>query len=231
MGEYHEAMQYHEESLALCKENGDKYGMVDALAHLGKDYYGLKDYPKTQELFLSSLEIYREMGARWGIATMFSDLGELMLAMQEYSLAAQYAQQSMDIYVWDLGETDSSWELRVIGNAALGMGDLEKAQTYLYMSLKQAEKFHNWGHSLLTIVGIARLLAQLGKEELALELLALAMCHPASWQMARDQATPLIAKLLVKLPSDVAVSAQELGQSRDLNTTIQELLVDLRDSS
>ena len=231
MGEYHEAMQYHEESLALCKENGDKYGMVDALAHLGKDYYGLKDYPKTQELFLSSLEIYREMGARWGIATMFSDLGELMLAMQEYSLAAQYAQQSMDIYAWDLGETDSSWELRVIGNAALGMGDLEKAQTYLYMSLKQAEKFHNWGHSLLTIVGIARLLAQLGKEELALELLALVMCHPASWQMARDQATPLIAKLLVKLPSDVAVSAQELGQSRDLNTTIQELLVDLRDLS
>jgi len=97
------------------------------------------------------------------------------------------------------------------------------------MSLKQAEKFHNWGHSLLTIVGIARLLAQLGKEELALELLALVMSHHASWQIARDQATPLVAELRGKLPSDFAVSAQELGQSRDLNTTIQELLVALGD--
>jgi tetratricopeptide (TPR) repeat protein len=225
-GEYQVAMQYHEESLTLCKNSGNKYGMAEALAHLGKDYFGLKNYPKTQELFLSSLEIYREMGVRWGVATESADLGELMLAMQEYPLAAQYAQQSLDIYAWDLSEA-SSWELRVIGNAALGMGDLEKARTYLHLSLRQAEKYHDWGFSLLALVGIAEFFVRVQKEELALELLALVMHHPKSWQLGKDQAAPLIAELKSKLPPEFAAATQARGRSRDLETTVQELLVDL----
>ena len=107
------------------------------------------------------------------------------------------------------------------------MGDLEKAQKYLHMSLRQADKFRNWGHSLLTMVGIARLFAKQGKEELALELLVLVMSHPKSWQMGKDQAAPLVAELKAKLPPEVVVAALERGRARDLEKTVQELLVEL----
>jgi predicted ATPase/DNA-binding CsgD family transcriptional regulator len=227
LGEYQEAKQCHEESLALCKATGDQYGMAVALAHLGKDIYGLKDYQKTRELFTSSLELYKEMGARWGVASQFADLGELMLTMKEYSQAAQYAQESIDTFSMVTHEANS-WNLRVIGNAALGMGDLKKTQSYLCMSLNHAAKICNWGYSLLTMVGIARLLIKLGeKEELVLELLALVMSHSKSWQMGKDQAAPLIAELQAQLPPEVAAAAQERGKSRDLDRTIRELLVEL----
>jgi predicted ATPase/DNA-binding CsgD family transcriptional regulator len=227
-GEYQESKQHNEEMLALSREIGDQRGIAGSLGSLGIVTYGLRDYQKSRELLLESLALYKEIGHSWGVADRLGDLGELALAMGEYEQAAQFARESNAVYARIAGEFHS-WGLRVSGNAALGLGDLQTAQTYLRQSLEHAIKIHRWGFELLTIVGIARLFMKQGKEDRALELLALVMNHRASWQLAKDQAAPLIAELEAKLPPDVLVAAQARGRARDLESTVQELLVELAD--
>jgi hypothetical protein len=62
---------------------------------------------------------------------------------------------------------------------------------------------------------------------MALELLALVIGHRLSWQMAKDQAAPLVAELEAELPPEVVAVAWERGQARDLDATVAELLVEL----
>jgi hypothetical protein len=78
-----------------------------------------------------------------------------------------------------------------------------------------------------TFDGIAMLLAGEGEREMALELLTLAVHHPASAQTSRDNAARLVAQLEAELPPDVVAAAQERGRARDLEATVAELLVEL----
>jgi hypothetical protein len=45
--------------------------------------------------------------------------------------------------------------------------------------------------------------------------------------MAKDQAAPLVAELEAELPPDAVAAAWERGRSRDLDATVQELLLEL----
>jgi hypothetical protein len=83
----------------------------------------------------------------------------------------------------------------------------------------------------LALVAVARVLARQGDKERALELLALVLSHRISWQMARDQAAPLIAELEAELSPEVVAAAWARGRSRDLDATVRELLVELERKS
>jgi hypothetical protein len=80
---------------------------------------------------------------------------------------------------------------------------------------------------LATFDGIAMLLAGEGERERALELLTLAIHHPASMEVVRDIVASLVAELEVELPPDGVAAAQERGRARDLEATVAELLVEL----
>jgi hypothetical protein len=79
---------------------------------------------------------------------------------------------------------------------------------------------------MLTLVGIAGLLAREGKPEAAAELLALVLHHPFTWQWTKDRAAPLVAELKTALSPDRFAAAQGRGRARDLDTTVQELLAE-----
>ena len=81
--------------------------------------------------------------------------------------------------------------------------------------------------ALLTLVGIATLLTAEGEKERALELLALVLHHPVSWQWTKNRAAPLVAELEAELSPEVVAAAQARGQARDLEATVAELLADL----
>jgi xanthosine utilization system XapX-like protein len=81
--------------------------------------------------------------------------------------------------------------------------------------------------ALLTVVGIAALLAGEGKKEWAAELLALVLGHPYTWQWTKDRAAPLVAELEAELSPDRLRAAQERGRARDLDATAGELLAEL----
>jgi tetratricopeptide (TPR) repeat protein len=156
------------------------------------------------------------------------DLAEAANALGDHGQAEQYVRQAFRIL--PEGEVDydrGSWEYRNLGNAACGLGNYRDARKYLHRSLELAISGLMPSRHLLTLVGVARVLAKQGDRERALELLALVVNHRFSWQMAKDQAAPLISELEAELPPEVVAAAWERGKARDLEATVDELLAAL----
>ena len=74
------------------------------------------------------------------------------------------------------------------------------------------------------VVGIATLLARPDKA-LAVELAALARHHPSSTEEMKARAKGVLDSLRAGLSAGVFAAAEERGRSRDLETTLAELLV------
>jgi predicted ATPase len=232
LGEYERGRELHLEMLRLCQETGSQGGIARALGDLGIDAYALRQYDKAHELLGQSLAIYRDIGNAMGMCDELGDLAELANALGNYAQAEQYVREAFRVL--PEGEADfdrGSWEYRNLGHAACGLGNYADARKHLRRALELAVAAQMRARHLLTLVGVARVLAREGEKERALELLAVVMSHRHSWQMAKDQAAPLIAELEAELPPEVVAAAWERGRERDLDATVAELLHDLSETA
>jgi tetratricopeptide (TPR) repeat protein len=212
----------------LCQDTGDQGGIARSLGDLGIDAFGLRRYGEAHELFAQSLSVYREIGNARGMNDELGDLAEAANAQGDYVQAEQYTQESLSVIKgFGMDFDHGAWEYRNLGNAASGLGKYADARKHLRRALEVADAAQVPTRHLLTLVGVARVLARQGEKERALELLALVMSHRISWQMAKDQAAPLVAELEAELPPEVVSAARERGQARDLDATVAELLVEL----
>ena len=64
LGEYRKAIEYHEQSLEISREIGDRSGEGTSLGNLGLAYDSLGEYRKAIEYHEQYLEISREIGDR-----------------------------------------------------------------------------------------------------------------------------------------------------------------------
>ncbi len=55
----------------------------------------------------------------------------------------------------------------------------------------------------------------------------LVISHRASWQLTKDQAAFLIARLRAELSAEIAEGAWAAGAARDLDATLAQLVVQL----
>jgi tetratricopeptide (TPR) repeat protein len=227
LGEYGEAKQLQQQSLALFRDMRSQYRIAELLLYMGLDARGLAEYDEARQLFHESLAIFQELGVRRSHTTALIYLGELANVLEQYEEAAQLAQEALTVSK----KLDSPGlvvrSLQVLGDATHGLGDLQRAREYFFQALQMAGMVQTVPRTLLTLVGTARLLAAGGEGERAAELLALVVHHPASWQWAKDRASPLIAQLQLELPPGVWAAARERGQGRDLESTMAELLLEL----
>jgi predicted ATPase len=229
LGEYKVAQQLHQEGLAIQTEIGNRGGIASSLHFLGIDACGLREYEEAERLWQESLTIYTDISVAERIATVLGDIGEVLDVSGDYRQALQRAQEGLALhqkigYRWGM-----AWCYRVLGNAACGLRELEAARKYFCQALQATQEVGAMGVALLTLVGIASLFTAEGEKEQALELLALVFHHQASWQWAKDRAAPVVAQLEAELPPDVVAAAKERGRARDLNATVAELLVELKE--
>jgi len=227
LGEYREAKQSHRESLALCREISAQGGIANALSNLARDAAGSGEYGEAEQIYREGLTIFKEIGNLHGVKLVLGDLGEVANFQGEYAEATQLAQECLTISRKIDEPPSIGWALRVLGDAACGLGDLPGARRYHHQALEVATTIGQTYDLPVSLVGIAALLAAEGEKERALELLALVLHHPTSWQWAKDRAAPLIAELEAELPPDAVVAAKERGRARDLDATVAELLVEL----
>ena len=227
LGEYQQAQQLHQQSLGLSKDMRIQYGIAMSLLRLGLDALGLVEHGEARQLFQESLAIYRGMGSAWFHTEVLLWQGELANVMAQHSQAERLAQETLSL----CKELDDPYLitlcLRVWGVAACGLGDLPKARECFRQAVETVMTVRVAPLALLTLVGTAGLLAAEGEGQRASELLALVVHHPASWQWAKDRASPLIAQLQAELAPNVWAAAWERGQARDLEATTGELLLEL----
>jgi tetratricopeptide (TPR) repeat protein len=228
LGEYGEAEQLYRESLARNREVGDQRGIAEALSSLALAGGGLQEFEQAIRMWLESLAIFREIGNLYGVEDVLGDLAEFANYQREYAEATELAQECLTICRKIDERSGIAWALRVLGDAACGLGDLPGAKRYHHQALQVAATIRQPFYMPRHLVGIAALLAAEGEKERALELLALFSHHPITWHwMKHYRAAPLIAELEAELPPDVASAAWERGRARDLDATVAELLDEL----
>ena len=227
LGEYEVARQLHLEGLAIHKEIGDPGGVARALNRLGIDAVGLRDYEEAKHLWQESLAIFTDIGILERMAAVLGNLGEALNLLGDSREALRTAKEGLTL-AERIG--NQYWIARgymIMGNAASGLQEFRQARRYYLQSLQVASAAGALGVTLLDVLGYAAILAREGDTGRAQELLALVLCHPASWQLAKDRALALVGELEANSSPKEAAAARERGHARNLDATVAELLAEL----
>jgi predicted ATPase/Tfp pilus assembly protein PilF len=134
------------ESLAICREVGDRQGAASALIKLGNAATEGGDYATASEFLEEALSIWRELEDKRGTARALISLGWAALRPGDNPLANDRLEEALAISR-ELGDTRSiGFELSGLGEVALRQGDYSRATRLLEESLELRRQVGNkWG--------------------------------------------------------------------------------------
>lgn len=136
LGEYQQAIDYYNRSLALCRKLDNKSSIATILTNLGRVADNQGDYASAEKYFLESLEVCREIGDTWSAAANLNNLGNIISNRGDYGQAEKYYQESLTL-VTRLGDkTYIASALNNLGNMAAYRDDMDTAHRYYEESLK-----------------------------------------------------------------------------------------------
>ncbi|GIK38497.1 MAG: transcriptional activator [Chloroflexota bacterium] len=225
-GDYSRSRQVCQESLALKQGIGDRRGMTFSLNNLGQVAYTLGEYPEAKAFFEESLTICQEIGDRRGIALCLNYLGDVVQMMAEYPGAQQLYEESLSIFK-EIGNQWGAISARTkLGYVASQLDDVQTARDYFGEALQMALNIQAIPGALDALVGLASLLIKAGgaEREQALEILALALSHPASSRDNQDRAARLLAGVEPQFPTGTIKAVRARGQVNTLETVVKAVL-------
>lgn len=229
-GNYRQAKKQLQESLLIFKDTGARVSSVFPLDGLGTIARLQGDYQQAEQLHQESLTICREIGEGRGIALCLYNLGRLAYDMEDYPTAEQRLQESLVRYQEIGNQYGVASALCHLGYVACAVGSdrYQEAGQYFKQALEITTRIGANPLTLNILVGLATLLttAEPGdaEREQAVELLALALHHPASEQETKDRARWLLNKLVASLSPESVAAAQERGKAEKLDTVLLEML-------
>ena len=144
--DYPATLALAEESLAICREVGDKQGAAAALIKLANTATEGGDYATASGYLAEALMIWRELNDKHGIARALISLGWAALRPGDYPLANERLEEALAISR-ELDDTRSiGFELSGLGEVALREGDYARARRLLEESLELRRQLGNkWG--------------------------------------------------------------------------------------
>jgi tetratricopeptide (TPR) repeat protein len=224
LGKLSEARSVMEEGLAIYEDLNVRrmvaHQSLNLAAAMG--YQGL--YGEAELHGRRALDLARELGYLRTIGSACNLLGFLALADSDHQEARRWHREGITV-LGKIGDKD----LMGLGYAGLGLGELGKARRHFRASLRIVAET---GHVLprrFALTGMARLFAEQGQAERAVELYALAACDPlvAKAQSFEDIAGRHVREAAGALPADVVAAARARGRGRDPQATVRELLEEL----
>ncbi len=93
-GNLDKALEYHQESLKLSEELGNKLGIISSYNNLGLVYWSKSKYKKAIEYYKLSLTISEELGKKLQAARVLNNLGNVYSQQGDLDQALEYYQQS-----------------------------------------------------------------------------------------------------------------------------------------
>ncbi len=134
------------ESLAICREIGDKQGISSALIKLGNAATEAGDYATARGFLEEALTIWRDLEDKHGTARALISLGWATLRPGDYHLANARLEEALALSR-ELGDTRSiGFELSGLGEVALRQGDYARATRLVEESLELRRQIgHKWG--------------------------------------------------------------------------------------
>jgi predicted ATPase/DNA-binding SARP family transcriptional activator len=127
-GDYDTARSFHEQSLAIWRELGDKQGIAASLRNLGNISTFQRDYEAARALYEESLAIRRELGDKQGIAISLGNLGNIAFNQGDYGTARALYEEAL-VILRELGHKGGiALALNNLGNVVQALGDYGAAR-------------------------------------------------------------------------------------------------------
>ena len=143
LGDYKKAIKFHQQSLSIAKEIGEKGTEVKACTNLGCAYDSLGDYEKAIEFYQQSLSIAKEIGEKGSEGAAYTNLGSAYHFLGQYKIAIEFHQQSLSI-AKEIGEKGTEVKACTnLGCAYDSLGDYEKAIEFYQQSLSIAKEIED----------------------------------------------------------------------------------------
>jgi non-specific serine/threonine protein kinase len=154
-GDYVQAKNLLDQSLALYRQLDDKTGVARAIDALGVLATRQSNFRDATLLFMESLALRRELGDKRGIDSSLNNLGHVATVQGDYVWARTLLEESLSISR-ELGDISGiGVTLNNLGHVALNLGDYSSASA-LYQESLQIKR------ELADKVGIASSLTSLG---------------------------------------------------------------------
>jgi len=174
-GNYRQAQDYCDRSLAILQTVGDPVDQGMVLSHLGDIHYALGDYGAAIDYQQQWLAIAREAGLRSGEGIALGSLGNVYDQMGDYAQAITYHTQDLAI-ARCLGEKQGEAAALVnLANAHDELGHQQQAIELYHQALAIARQIGDrWGEGL-TLANLGETLVKVGQHETALVYLQTAL--------------------------------------------------------
>ncbi|MUG94179.1 tetratricopeptide repeat protein [Scytonema sp. UIC 10036] len=130
LGFHQDALDSHQQQLAITQEINDPIGESKAQSGLGNTYYSLGEHQKAIDCHQKALAIAQNIQDSLGEAIALGNLGNVYCSLGQYLKAIEYHQQALSIFQVKsdrLGEINS---LGNLGNAHSCVGEYSKAIEY-----------------------------------------------------------------------------------------------------
>ena len=119
--DYDQALEWHQKSLLITEEIGDRAGLAMTYNNIGLVYDSRGEYDRAMEWYDKSLPIFEEIGDRAGLARTFGNIGYLFSDQNDYSNAAPYAVATLNIFS-TIGAAENGQAINQVGELVQKLG-------------------------------------------------------------------------------------------------------------
>jgi predicted ATPase/DNA-binding CsgD family transcriptional regulator/transcriptional regulator with XRE-family HTH domain len=220
LGKYEEARQYAQRGYASAVTTKDEFTGSYCLREWGRASELLGDLRDAKQHFQATYAIQESFRDLKGMAGTLVNLGRISL-FEGDNAEARHCYEHARTICHDLGDDVSlATALEGMGNSARAMGHYAEARRYLREALQISDRM--LPRILSIFVGSGELFLQTGKQARGIELLRLALQHPASDQHTKERARRLLNQYQV-----TAEAAQQTSTNVDYNAVTTALLDEL----
>jgi class 3 adenylate cyclase/tetratricopeptide (TPR) repeat protein len=223
-GAYAEATRFYEEGLSLARTINDEMKMATALNGLGIVGLMSQALEAAQRHFEEAQTFFRAIGNRTGMLLTLGNLGTVVSKLGRPAEARHLYEQALHLSD-EIGDRRLRGALLDnLGEVAYELGDDLEATWYFKESLATMLELGLAPSALLALAGVAKIRARIGQPELALELLGLALNHPACDDETRQRGEPVLAELRGGLPAESVETALARGRAQSLEALAAAIL-------
>ena len=169
LGKVDRTIKFHNQSLEIFKEIGDRSGIAGSLSNLGIAYNSLGEYRRAIDYHQQSLQIEQEIGDRSGIADCLNNLGLAYDSLGEYRRAIEYLQQSLQIKREIGNRYGIAGSLSNLGIAYNFLGEYRRAIEYLQQSLQIQQEIGDRSGIANSLMGLGIVYYSLGEYQGAID--------------------------------------------------------------
>ncbi len=226
MGDFEKARRSFWEGYNIHRRMGDPRGMAFTLSGLGFLLNQLGEADNAVTLLQESVRLFRSVNDRYGTAVSSHNLGAIALERQDYVTARTYFEVSLSAFQ----EMSNKWTLAAalngLGIVNYELGDRQQAKEYLARALDLTNQSNFLPLLLETLVQTAAIAADEGRPQLAAEILALALAHPALDKAETEgRAKNIWRSISSELSSEIIQRARQQGEQKELAEAVSEAAI------